>query len=298
MLFTVFQSPAAVARSSSYLIRSCSLTGTCPNRSAMPFWCKLAKMRKYARSMIWPRCGWKLPGLLVRKPVGDWQSWSPALCKRRRTDSFFAAMSRVWPHLIKKARRPYGLQTRRTKAQDGWSMGASGWHYVVPYDDDPEKALQKLRSEVFTSGEYGVSRQIDMFWSILSQTRGGNKFLFLAFYLAAKSFFAIDKTVRWIARGGRGPRSIDEAVEIAAEAGTHSILDIQSCGQTPDFGLAVPLSPARMRRQFGTDQPTVDDLQRVLDVAGDNVESWQCVCFPLYDNGTPVKWVFVGASGD
>jgi hypothetical protein len=33
-------------------------------------------------------------------------------------------------------------------------MGASGWHYFVPYDSDVARALAALRAKVFASGDY------------------------------------------------------------------------------------------------------------------------------------------------
>src|SRR5882724_9731460 len=33
-------------------------------------------------------------------------------------------------------------------------MGASGWHYFVPYDTDVSRALAKLREDVFKRGDY------------------------------------------------------------------------------------------------------------------------------------------------
>src|SRR5713226_1453312 len=40
------------------------------------------------------------------------------------------------------------------------SMGAEPYSYVVPYDADPQRALDRLRSEVFASGRYfGASKR-------------------------------------------------------------------------------------------------------------------------------------------
>ena len=39
-------------------------------------------------------------------------------------------------------------------------MGAEPYSYVVPYDADPQRALDRLRSEVFASGRYfGASKR-------------------------------------------------------------------------------------------------------------------------------------------
>ena len=34
-------------------------------------------------------------------------------------------------------------------------MGATGWHYFVPYEADTQAALQSLREKVFKEGTYG-----------------------------------------------------------------------------------------------------------------------------------------------
>jgi hypothetical protein len=33
-------------------------------------------------------------------------------------------------------------------------MGASGWHYLVPYQDDVAQALEELRHAVYNSGDF------------------------------------------------------------------------------------------------------------------------------------------------
>lgn len=175
-------------------------------------------------------------------------------------------------------------------------MGASSWHYVVPYDADPEDALQNLRDDVFSSGKYGDpftaagSEIWRHFWKMPTAVK--------LVVLAAKAFYTIDRTVRWAARGFRGPRSIEEAVELAAEAGTHSILDIDHCGRMPDVGLAAPLSPPRMLQMFGTDKPTMEDADRIITTAGETMELGHCLYFCLYEDGRPIRLVFVGCSGD
>jgi hypothetical protein len=63
---------------------------------------------------------------------------------------------------------------------------------------------------------------------------------------AARALSAVSVATRWLARGGRGPRTIDELLQDAAENGTHSILDIDHTADIPAFGCATPLSKQRL----------------------------------------------------
>jgi hypothetical protein len=38
-------------------------------------------------------------------------------------------------------------------------VGASGWHYFVPYDSDPARALAKLREDTFRAGTYHSTKK-------------------------------------------------------------------------------------------------------------------------------------------
>lgn len=173
-------------------------------------------------------------------------------------------------------------------------MAASGWHYIVEYDPDPNAALDRLRQRVFESGEYG-----DYYWSDLRHNFWGMPFSVKLIVGIGSLYLAVEQGVRWLARGGTGPRTIDEALEIARESGTHSILDIDRCSLTPDFGVAYPLSFARRRELFGTDEPTITDWESAGWLAPvDRLQRWTAVYFSIYEDGQPTQLAFVGCSGD
>ena len=86
-------------------------------------------------------------------------------------------------------------------------MGAEPWIYFVPYEANIESALQKLRQREFSAGRY------------FPISGGSLKQLGLS----------------------KAPATIDEAIELAAETGTQSILDIAGVGDDPDFGMVYPL---------------------------------------------------------
>jgi len=174
-------------------------------------------------------------------------------------------------------------------------MGASCWHYEVPYSDDPESALQTLRDEVFASGRYGNLLSNVNIWTSLR----GMPLSLKVIVVLVKSFYVTSEFVSWVSRGFRGPGTIEEAVELAAKSGTHSILDIERCSKFAEFGAATPLSPRERLRIYGREEPTVEDLDRVgWDAAAEDLERWHAVYFPLFVDGTPKSLVFVGCSGD
>ncbi|WP_372897544.1 hypothetical protein [Stieleria sp.] len=173
-------------------------------------------------------------------------------------------------------------------------MAASGWHYTTDYDNDANVALRVLRRRVFESGDYG-----DHHWSNLRHSFWSMPLLIKLVVGVSSLFVAAQEVIQWVARGGRGPRSIEEAVDLARESGTHSILDIDRCSQTPDFGVAFPLSFARRRELFGTDKPTLQDWESAGWLApAAKLQRWTAVYFTIYEDGNPAQLAFVGVSGD
>jgi hypothetical protein len=152
-------------------------------------------------------------------------------------------------------------------------MGASGWQYVVPYQQDLGAALDTLRREVFARGDY----------------------------IKPSDVFGLPE-----------PASVDDLAEqeqyweFMGTSGTHSIIDIltavpvDSAGQ----GLATvrPLSAAECVELFGTEQPSSDDYLPLVDsprlyeyVTGGRGTGRTTV---LWADGAPAELAFWGYSGD
>lgn len=183
-------------------------------------------------------------------------------------------------------------------------MGATGWSYVTPYDPDADEALQALRDDVFARGDYGAwtGRWRNLAHPRVLRAALANPLLLL-FLALGLPLLALTALAQWLARGGRGPRSIDEALRDAAESGTHSILDITHTADIPEFGAAVPLSKAAHLRLFGTTTPTAEHLARVdpatLTDLIDSIRRWEAVYFAIHDaDGRPVELHWYGCSGD
>jgi hypothetical protein len=93
------------------------------------------------------------------------------------------------------------------------------------------------------------------------------------------------------------PSSIEEALEIADADGTASILDIHKIADEPDFCCAAPLSPDELKRYFGSEYPTRDDIE-ASDDFWEDLERGQARYAIVYADGKPSEIYFAGYSFD
>jgi hypothetical protein len=206
-------------------------------------------------------------------------------------------------------------------------MGATSWRYYTPYQEDPEQALQTLRQEVFTKGEYfdptgpmedvmrrtyqrlgldpdtpELQARIATSMKIQQAVETGDM---SGLNRSARGFAG---RLRWISRlfGGfsrpkakQGPhRSIDELLQVADACGTHSILDIEHVAAKSDFGVAASMKPSAVRRIFGSEQPIHDAVEENWPDAAENLDRWHARYLTVYRDGRPHEYAFIGCSGD
>ncbi len=150
-------------------------------------------------------------------------------------------------------------------------MGASGWRYVVPYQEDLAAALDALRRQVFASGD---------------------------FISPAEEGYPEPRSAEDLLR--------DEYGYFIETHGTHSILDVIEVVPAEDDdqwpGTIRPLTPDDIQQVFGTGRPSRADYDRVADAlifhkvglpergTGRSVTLWE--------NGEPAEIAFWGYSGD
>ena len=144
-------------------------------------------------------------------------------------------------------------------------MGAHPYWYFVNYKPDINQALQQLRQREFHAGRYNPVLPFP-FEAPLESPRPAHK-------------------------------SIEEALEAAAEDGTRSILDIEKVSDTPDFCVAAPLNPEVIEDLYNTTEPTKEMVENNMDFLGD-IERGHCVYIILYRDGNPDEIFFGGYSFD
>jgi len=208
-------------------------------------------------------------------------------------------------------------------------MGATTWRYYTRYQPFAEVAFRELRADVFARGDYvqppqsiddlllpterrvgrhaassDQKRQIERERVVFSAIESGDvRGLSPAIRNFAKQMRDLRQVTvfRGTRQGGSGmtrPQSIAELLERAGESGTHSILDIERVGARPGFGVATALSAQALRRAFGTDAPTHDQVEdHWLEVA-EQLHRWHARYLVVHRDGKPDEYAFVGSSGD
>jgi hypothetical protein len=141
-------------------------------------------------------------------------------------------------------------------------MGATMWHYFVPYQEDVTQALEDLQAEVFRSGAY-------------------------------QKPFALQES-------GEEPETLDQMRQFMDENGTHSILDFYQVSETPEFASVSPLSTEEVTKIFGTSMPDKTMLLKAVESDSfDYIPRWHCIYLSSFNaDGAPSELLFYGASGD
>jgi hypothetical protein len=150
-------------------------------------------------------------------------------------------------------------------------MAAHPYWYFVPYDDDVQRALHRLRRREFEAGRYNP---------VLARMHFGDPRLL---------------------EQAPGPRhiSIAEAMADAGDAGTRSILDVDRAGSDPAVGVAAPLTDGALHELFDTRTPTHDAVEEQIAELLEDVKPGECVYVVVYDRGDylrPTELLFAGFS--
>lgn len=212
-------------------------------------------------------------------------------------------------------------------------MAATGWTYFVPYQPDPESALQDLRNDVFNRKAFmlpgdtvagmseqaltalplpadklqkmvDVCRKLDQVMQSLgaepNESEKDLRGLERLIQNAGQEGFADTLRQEAESQNRHAATSIEHALELAEEAGTHSILDIDMTSDTPQFGHATPLSREELIALFGTDKPTADAVRKQQQASklSNLRDTWEAAYFTVFTGDKPSEIVFTGSSGD
>jgi hypothetical protein len=173
-------------------------------------------------------------------------------------------------------------------------VGASGWQYFTPYREDVAVALEDLRQRVFREKSYGDPVLKTDFLEQLKANLPPEQL---------KAFEAQFAQHAELLKGMQGQQAeaetIDELLEMCAESGTHSILDImQGISDGPGFGTAFPMPDDVKRDLYGTTTPTHEQIEAKIHERADELDRWSCWYVTVYKDGKPNEIYFEGCSGD
>lgn len=198
-------------------------------------------------------------------------------------------------------------------------MGATGWSYFVPYEADVSAALQRLRENAFTRGDYisghglpkkdfdaRMKRLLPAYEASMKETLARAEDASLPEQQRAMHRAVADHMKRELEKYGSSkpppkPKTIEELLKQQAENGTHSILDTSCISPKPKFGAISPFPTSKIVEYFGSETPSHAQIQQALD--SDALEQfvserWQGIYVVAYRDDSPSEIFFAGCSGD
>ncbi len=89
------------------------------------------------------------------------------------------------------------------------------------------------------------------------------------------------------------PATVEEAVELGAEAGTGSILDITGVSKCPELCSVCPLTSEELIEFFGTERPTFVQIEKCAPF-WESFDRGEARAVTLYKNGKPSQICFAG----
>ena len=176
-------------------------------------------------------------------------------------------------------------------------MGSSAWSYTVPYQTDVAGALEQLRRDVYTRGDYyrespdpTVAMSEEEFRATLDprhEESGLNEALFEEWQAAR-----------------RRPKPTDPNTLLASQphSGTHSVIDIyRGVSAEPEMFTVSPLTSEELSEFFGTTTPTAGQVREWLGDCGGSPSirsGWIGTYVISYLDDRPDHIHFFGFSGD
>lgn len=147
-------------------------------------------------------------------------------------------------------------------------MGANPYWYLIPYEENLNDALDKLRMREFKAGRYNP-------------------------VIAFPKFPITDDSE------SPGPQhtDINQPLNETENEGTRSILDLLSVSTEDDYCVARILSKVELFKYFGTDKPDEQTIQHNTIFFND-IERGKGFCITVYENDKPKDLFFVGYSFD
>jgi hypothetical protein len=108
-------------------------------------------------------------------------------------------------------------------------MGATGWTYFTPYQENLETALQQLRQQVFEEGKYkGTVAELYEHWDYMAGTGTLSEKVQKDFEMELARLESMPPST-----------TIEEAIAVIGFGGTYSILDIRNISLAPTYGAAL-----------------------------------------------------------
>lgn len=89
------------------------------------------------------------------------------------------------------------------------------------------------------------------------------------------------------------PASIEKAIELGAESGTGSLLDIVTVSEAPEICAVCPVDTEELLKFFDTERPTIEQIEKSASFWA-SFDRGEARAVTLYENGQPARICFAG----
>jgi hypothetical protein len=180
-------------------------------------------------------------------------------------------------------------------------MGAELWYHEAPWHADAGAALKALQAR-FLADHYDLPTLLPqhLAWareSVAAAEKKGDPYGVLEIYQEAVELLErlCNEPI---------PDSPEAQIEIVRRINANSgqgignVLDVTAVTDRREVHEAQRLDAQEMVRLVGDAQPTLAQAAGAIDKINEESGRGECVCFPVYENGKPIGWYFVGNTID
>ncbi len=89
------------------------------------------------------------------------------------------------------------------------------------------------------------------------------------------------------------PASIEKAIELGAESGTGSLLDIVTVSEAPEICAVCPVDTEELLEFFGTERPTIEQIEKSVSFWA-SFDRGEARAITLYEKDQPARICFAG----
>lgn len=180
-------------------------------------------------------------------------------------------------------------------------MGARLWYHEAPWHPDAGAALEALQAR-FMAENYDLPALLSqhLAWareSVAAAEGEGDPYGLLDIYQAK-----VDLLERLcsepVPENSKAQIEIIRQINADSGEGIGNVLDVTAVTERRDVHVAQRLSPQEMILLAGAAQPTRAQARAAVGNINEALGRGESVCFPIYDEGEPAGWYFVGNTID
>lgn len=180
-------------------------------------------------------------------------------------------------------------------------MGASYWEAVTEYHGEVEDALRHAQIQCFREAGYDVPKLLaerveDMVEAVRSCEEDDPYDLIDVYRDSLQEYRQM--AARGVPEEPGAQIELLRRIEAISSDCVGNILDMTGISQDPEEGKVQRLSPEQIREKFGTANPSLHEARNGMKKVAGSISRGTAICFPVYEDGSPVAWLFAGYSAD